>query len=392
MKILVLGNQARAMSNFWTVLLRRMCEAGHEVICLIPETVPGDDPPWEKALADIGVQLRHYPLDRKGLHPLRDVRTLRALWKICKQERPDRLFAYTVKPVIYGAVASALAGFPTRKNRHVMITGLGYMFEADTALKKILLQVGRLLYRLAFLCAGTVYFQNDDDRNLFEKLSILPKSIIVQKSKGTGVDLRRFATQNILGNASPLFLFVGRLLEAKGLRELAVAAEMVQSEYPDTKFQLLGPAEKGPGSVPLEQVLAWQRKGIVEYLGETQDVRPYLEQASVVVLPSWREGTPCSLMEAMSMGRAVIAADAPGSREVVRDGINGFLTPVRDASALADAIKRFIIDPSLAARMGAAGRSLMENEFSAERVADELLRSMDVEENFYTKKVQPAVY
>ena len=259
-----------------------------------------------------------------------------------------------------------------------MITGLGYMFEADSPIKKVLLQVARLLYRLAFMCAGTVYFQNDDDRKLFEELSIIPRSIAVRKSKGTGVDLRRFALREQPA-APPVFLFVGRLLEAKGLRELAEAAALVRADHPEVRFQLLGPAEKGPGAVPLEEVRQWEQQGLVEYLGETQDVRPYLERASVVVLPSWREGTPCSLMEAMSVGRAVIAADATGSREVVRDGLNGFLTPVRDARALANAAKRFIMDPSLTARMGAAGRALMEAEFSAELVARELLRSMELE-------------
>ena len=170
-----------------------------------------------------------------------------------------------------------------------------------------------------------------------------------------------------------------RLLEAKGLRELAEAAALIRAEFPEVRFRLLGPAEKGPGAVPLDEVRSWEKQGLVEYLGETQDVRPYLAQASVVILPSWREGTPCSLMEAMSVGRAVIAANAPGSREVVRHGLNGFLTPVRDAEALANTAKHFIMDPSLAARMGAAGRALMEAEFSADLVADELMRSMGLE-------------
>ena len=180
MKIAVLGNQARAMTNFWTVLLRHMIEAGHEVICLVPEPLAGDDPAWEAALSDLGARIESYPLERKGLHPLHDLKTLLALRAFFKRERPDVLFAYTIKPVVYGAMAAAMAGFPAKNNRHLMITGLGYMFEADSPAKKALLQVARLLYRLAFACAGTVYFQNDDDRKLFERLSIIPGSIAVR--------------------------------------------------------------------------------------------------------------------------------------------------------------------------------------------------------------------
>lgn len=378
MKVAVLGNQARAMINFWAVLLRRMTGAGHDVIGLVPEPCDGDDPAWETALKGLGVRLAHFPLDRKGLNPLRDAKTLLALRAVFKREKPDVLFAYTIKAIIYGALASAMAGSPGRRNRHVMITGLGYMFEGGSLVKRLLMQVARLLYRMALACAGTVYFQNDDDRELFERLSIIPRSVAVRRSKGTGVDLRRFELREQPAGP-PIFLFVGRLLEAKGLRELAEAAELVRAEYPDVRFHLLGPAEKGPGAVPLEQVMAWHERGLVVYLGETRDVRPYLEEAGVVVLPSWREGTPCSLMEAMSVGRAVIAADAPGSREVVRNGVNGFLTPVRDAESLANAAKRFMMDPSLAARMGLAGRALMESEFSADIVARELMESMGLE-------------
>jgi glycosyltransferase involved in cell wall biosynthesis len=377
MKIAVTGNQARAMVNFWSVLLRRMVAAGHEVVCLVPEARAADEKDWEAALAGLGVRLACYPLDRKGLHPLRDAVTLLSLWRIFRSERPDVLFAYTIKPVIYGATAAALAGSPPRNGRHVMITGLGYMFEGDSPVKRLLLRVARFLYRFALGRVSTVYFQNDDDRRVFEHLSILPQSVTVRKSKGTGVDLQRFASRATPADP-PIVLFVGRLLEAKGLRELAEAAALVRAEHPHVRFQLLGPAETGPGAVPLAQVREWEKQGTVEYLGETRDVRPYLERASVVVLPSWREGTPCSLMEAMSMGRAVIAADAPGSREVVRAGSNGLLTPARDARALANAVKQLIMDPSLARRMGIAGRALMQEEFSADSVASELLRSMGV--------------
>lgn len=378
MKIAIIGNQARAMSNFWTVLIRQLTEAGHEALCVLPAEAPGGDAAeWEKRLASLGARVEHYPLDRKGLNPLKDLSSLLALSRICRREKPDRLFAYSIKPVVYGALASALAGQPPKKDRFVMITGLGYMFEGGSALKNMLTQAARLLYRLAFSCSGGVFFQNEDDLALFKKLSILPPGARTFMSRGCGVDTDFFAPQ-APPQGPPVFLYVGRLLEAKGLRDLAAAARIVKARKPEAVFRILGPAEYGPGAVPLEEVLGWQSEGIVEYLGATKDVRPFLGQASVVLLPSWREGTPTSLMEAMSAGRALVAADAPGSREVVRQGINGFLVPVKDPPALANAVESFILDPGLASRMGAAGRELACSEFRADLVAAKLLREMGV--------------
>lgn len=395
MKIAVLGNQARAMCNFWTLLIRRLSESGHEVICLVPESSKAnmeaglmesgmdglqaetDATAWEKRLEDTGARVLHYPLDRKGLNPAKDLKSLLALRSVFAREQPEILFAYTIKPVIYGAMAAALAGSPARERRCLMITGLGYMFEGGSFVKRALMQVARLLYRTAFSCAGKVFFQNAEDWELFEKLSIIPQRTAVRMSKGCGVDTERFSPKP-LPSGPATFLFVGRLLEAKGLRELAEAARLVKREHPEVRFCILGPEEHGAGSIPLAEVLQWQNEGILDYLGETSDVRPYIEKATAVVLPSWREGTPCSLLEAMSMERPIIAADAPGSREVIRHGINGLLTPVKDAPALAEAMKSLITDPSSVKRMGKSGRNLAVREFSADAVACYLMREMGI--------------
>jgi hypothetical protein len=192
MNIALLGNQARAMSNFWTVMIRKLLARGHTVTCIIPAPLPGEDPAWEDALRGLGVSIAHYPLDRKGLNPASDAKTLLALRAMFKTLRPDALFAYTIKPVIYGAFAAALAGFPRKNRRFVMITGLGYMFEGGSFARRLLLQVARALYRAAFQCAGTVFFQNEDDHRLFDKLSIIPSSVQVRLCRGTGVDVQHF--------------------------------------------------------------------------------------------------------------------------------------------------------------------------------------------------------
>ncbi|MDR2076646.1 MAG: glycosyltransferase family 4 protein [Desulfovibrio sp.] len=379
MKIAILGNQARAMGNFWTPLIRLLKASGHETLCCLPHPAP-DDAPWEEALTALGARLIHYPLDRKGLNPARDLQTLLGLRAVLRAARPDVLFAFTIKPVIYGAFAAHLAGIPAKSRRHVMIPGLGYMFEADTPLKRLLRQIARILYRLALARVRTVFFQNPEDQTLFADLGITPPSVSVRLCRGTGVDLARFAPRP-LPAGDPVFLYVGRLLEAKGLRELAAAARLLKRRLPAARLRLLGPEERGPGAVPLAEVLAWQQEGILEYLGSARDVRPHLAEASVVVLPSWREGLPTALLEAMAVGRPLIAANVPGCREVVLDGRNGLLVPPRNPEALAEAMQTILQDPARLQEMAAAGRNLVRTAFNAETVALDLMRHMDLERN-----------
>ena len=377
MKIIVLGNQARSMSNFWSVLVRHMFRAGHEVICCTP---PGDSGA-EAILAAQGARVLHYPLDRKGLNPLHDLRTTGALLRLFKEEKPDLLFASTIKPVIYGCIAARVAGVP---HVYATITGLGYAFEADSFFKKCVNRLSALLYRTALSGAEGVFFQNEDDINVFRQAGILGSRARILRARGTGVDTTRFAPTPLPGLAEdgtlsepPVFLLVARLLEAKGIEEYARAAHELKARHPEARFLLLGPEEQGLGSISLEQIRQWQEQGGIEYLGETRDVRPYISAAHVMVLPSWREGTPTSIMEGMSMGRAVVT-DAPGCREVVREGYNGYLVPLRDPKALAAALESFIQRPDLMRSMGAAGRQMALNDFDAEKVAAHILEDMYV--------------
>jgi glycosyltransferase involved in cell wall biosynthesis len=237
------------------------------------------------------------------------------------------------------------------------------------------MRLAALLYRLALLGAAAVFFQNREDREVFENANIVPSACRVELTRGTGVDVAHFAPAP-LPPGLPIFLLVGRLLEAKGLYEYAEAARILTARHPGARFQLLGPPEHGLGSVPLESVRKWEREGIIEYLGETKDVRPYLAAASVIVLPSWREGAPCSVMEGMSMGRPAVVTDAPGCREVVSNGVNGYMAPLRDPRALAQAMERFILHPEDIASMGAASRRMAMEEFDARKAAARILRVM----------------
>lgn len=370
MKIAIVGNQARSLVNFWSVLLHGIRRYGHEAVCVVPD--PESD--WADTLREQGFAVHGYPLDRKGVNPLRDIRTLRAFCALFRQLRPDALFAFTIKPVIYGSLAARWVGVP---RRYATITGLGYAFETDKFLKKCLNRLAILLYRAALAGVDTIFFQNVDDRAVFERAGIVTDPDRIVMCPGTGVDTARFAPAPL--PTAPVFLLVGRLLEAKGIAEYAAAARMLRQRHPEARFLLLGPPEEGLGSIPLEQVRAWHDAGDIEYLGQTSDVRPYIAQASVMVLPSWREGTPCSIMEGMSMGRAAVVTDAPGCREVVREGVNGLRVPLRDPDSLAAALEYCITHPREVAAMGAQGRRLAEDVFDATAVAARILATMKVE-------------
>lgn len=330
--------------------------------------VPAGDEQSDQNLRELGCTVIHYPLDRKGLNPLADMATLSALKKIMGREKPDIVFATTIKPVIYGCLAASACGVP---HIYATITGLGYAFEADTPLKKIINRISRFLYRHALARASGVFFQNHDDADLFIREGILDKSDRILFARGTGVDTEHFASAP-LPDGQITFLLVGRLLEAKGIEDYAKAASLLKTRYPQARFQLLGPKESGPGRLS-DTVL---ESSALEYLGEAADVRPYLANAHVVVLPSWREGLPTSLMEAMSMGRPIVATDVPGCREVVDNGENGFLVRLHDPDDLASAMEKFIVEPALIATMGQKGRDLAVNLYDANVVADGILNDM----------------
>lgn len=371
MNVIILNNQAKALVNFWSVLLTRLYEEGHSVTCLVPGD-NGGDPEAENELRSFGASVEHYFLDRKGLNPFRDLLTCASLYRIFRRHKPDLVYASTIKPVIYGLPTALLAGV---KHRYAMITGLGYMFEADTLLKKGLTLLAALLYRVSLTSSKCIFFQNLDDIRTFRNWRCLPASAHIVLTKGTGVDTTRFESTP-LPIGYPVFILVGRLLEAKGLYEYAEAARQIKANHPEATFFLLGPPEKERGGVPMSTIRQWEQEGLLKYLGETRDVRPYLKKASVVVLPSWREGLPCSLMEAMSMGRPIVATDVPGCRELVHNGQNGFLVPVRSPSALAEALEHFFRDETLSSRMGRKGRSIAETELDAHKAADFILREM----------------
>jgi len=346
-----------------------MVHRGHEVIGVAPD---GDDE-VRLGLARIGVSFRELNLRRAGLDPLADARSIRELVRLFRQERPELVFAYTIKPAIYASLAGRIAGI---KRRAVMITGLGYTFTERGGLRqRIARLVAIQLFRRALTNDQTIFFQNPDDRNEFASMGLIPKGAGVEIVRGSGVDPQLYARSPM--PAGPMrFLFVGRLLRSKGVYEYVEAARATRARDPSVIFDVVGWIDANPESVQRAELDAWVRDGVITYSGAVADVRPYLRAAHVLVLPSYREGTPRSVLEAMSVGRAVITTDAPGCRETIADGESGRLVPVKNAVALAEAMQELMNDRSKLERFAANGRARVEQLYDDRVVAARMLDVM----------------
>lgn len=357
--ILVVSRCAWTLFNFRAGLMRGLMAEGHKVSCA---GAGGDG--YEERLSEGGFDFIPIPVDRRGINPLADIRLLFSLFFLYRKLRPDVVLHFTIKPVIYGSVAARLAGVPRIVNT---VTGLGYAFTGRQSgwLKRLVMP----MYRAAIRSAHFTFFQNSEDRGFFvsqnlarpEKTGVLP---------GSGVDCDRFRPRpEALDDERPIVLMVARLLEDKGVREYAQAARIVREKRPEARFVILGRRDdRNPSVIPEKEIAGWIDGGVLEWPGETDDVRPWLAKASVVALPSYREGTPRSLLEASAMARAIVATDVPGCRDVVEHGRTGLLVPVKDARALAEAISSLLENPGLCGKMGAAGRKKMLSEYDEKTV------------------------
>ena len=367
MKVVVVASLAFSLVNFRRRLLEDMIACGHEVIACAPD----DDCEVVRELAMMGVPYRKMPMARSGLNPLADLRTLAWIVRLLDRERPDLVLAYTQKPIVYAGIASRIV----RGSRFfAMVSGLGHAFGEGGG--RWLRLVVAVLYRQALARAEGVFVFNADDRDEMLGHRMISPTAPVTRVPGSGVDLIHYKAEPV--PAGPLrFLMVARLLRSKGLFEYVEAARSIRRRHPDVRFELLGPLDPSPAGIGRSQLEAWQREGVIDYLGEARDVRPYLVAASVFVLPSWyREGLPRTILEAMSTGRAVVTTDMPGCREPIEQARNGYVVAPRDPNALEEALMRFVDDPALAPAMGMRARETAEASFSVELVNDILLSTM----------------
>lgn len=356
--IVVAGGLAESLINFRGPLLKTLVQRGWRVVAVAP-----DDGVTGPALAALGVEFAPLPLARAGMNPLADLGTLLHFWRLLRRIRPQACLFYTIKPVIYGSLAAWLARVPRRIS---MITGLGYAFTEGAGGRALVLKLVQRLYRLALWRNQRVIFQNPDDLQLFVERRLVRSAAQCLRVHGSGVDLEHYQPAAL--PSAPVFLLVGRLLADKGVREYAAAARELKALFPAARFQLVGWLDSNPSAIPQQELDEWVASGTIEFLGRLSDVRPALRQCSVYVLPSYREGTPRSVLEALAMGRPVVTTDAPGCRETVVDGVNGWLVPVRDAAALADAMRRLIDDAALRQQMGDAGLAMARELYDVHKV------------------------
>lgn len=371
-KIAVVASLTFSLTNFRLQLLKRMIEAGHEVIAFAPE----HDMEVLRRLEEVGIPFVQIPMARAGLNPLADLYTLYFLWRQFRRLKPDTILPYTMKPVIYGCLAGRLAGI---RQRFPLITGLGYVFtEAKpTGRLAIVRRVSIWLYRLALDGAKKVFVYNEADADEIRQSRILRDPAVLTLIPGSGVDLDRYSRSD--PPLRPLtFLLVARLLRDKGIVEYVEAARQLRRARPEIRVQLLGPFDPNPSGISKADVDGWVAEGVVDYLGETLDVRPFLAQCTVFVLPSYREGMPRTILEAMATGRAIITTDAPGCRDTIIDGDNGFLVPPRDYPSLTKAMESFALEPELAIRMGQRSHELARERFDVHAVNRKLLGAMEL--------------
>lgn len=365
-KVVVFGSFPESLLNFRGAMLEAMVKAGHEVHAISPPA----ESEIVASLSAMGVTHHAVALNRTGLNPLRDFFSLLALVKMLRKLRPDCLLAYTIKPVVYGGLAARLAGV----RFYAMITGLGYVFSGAGLKGKILSSVVGFLYRLGLRRAEHVLFQNRDNLRFFQNRGLLNAPQQAVLINGSGVDLDHFSKTPL--PTKPNFLMIARLLHDKGVVEYVDAARQIRKQYPHAKFRLAGWIDDNPAAISQSELDGWIDEGAIEYLGRLDDVRPALADCAVYVLPSHHEGLPRTVIEAMSVGRPIITTDAPGCRDTVSEGQNGFLVPVRDSSALANAMTQFLDKPELISSMAKTSREMAEERFDVHKVNQVILETM----------------
>ncbi|MDI4635978.1 MULTISPECIES: glycosyltransferase family 4 protein [Halomonadaceae] len=376
-RFLMVASYVESLVHFRGHLLDSLIANGIEVHAASPDVEFGNI--WRRQLEEKGVTVHEIGMQRAGMNPLVDLKTFAELYRLMRRIRPDIVMGYTIKPVIYGTLSAWISRVP---RRFVLITGLGYAFTTDVSgrwfsKRKGLLWVARLLYRVALRGTHKVFFQNPDDQTLFRQLKLLSAKTSSHVVNGSGVDLVQYAVAS-QAKGPVRFLMIARLLGDKGVREYINAAQQVHRTHPQVTFALAGWIDDNPDAVAQQELDDWIAEGTVDYLGCLDDVRPAIAACHVYVLPSYREGTPRTVLEAMAMGRAVITSDAPGCRETVSESVNGYLVPVRDVSRLADAMRRFIDTPELIGAMGRKSREAAEAKYDVDKVNADILKQMGV--------------
>lgn len=375
-RFLVVASFAESLIGFRLPLIQALQNAGFEVHVAAPGA--RSESHVLSKLQGMGVVVHEYPLARKGTNPVRDFVSILKLTSLMRRVRPEFFLGYTIKPVIYGTISARIARVP---RRFALVTGLGQSFqECDDRVGRLEWLLGKLL-GIAFKCAHKVIFQNPDDADLMRRRGILPAGAQFAVVNGSGVDVTEYASRPVSAEV-PTFLLVARLLESKGVKIYERAAQRIKQSVPNVRFLLAGWIDETGDSITASQLQEWQRAGHIDYLGKLDNVHEALSRCSVFVLPTfYREGTPRSILESLSVGRAIITTDTPGCRETVEQGVNGFLIEPRSVDALESAMMAFVEDPDLARRMAVESRRIALDKYDVNLVNRAMLTEMHISDS-----------
>lgn len=361
MKFILISPKNRTVYNFRGDLIKEIVKKGYEVVVTGPNQIDVDK------IVALGARFVEIPMNKNGLNPFADLKYQKALQNLFEVEQPDVVLGYTSKPVIYGSIAAKKAAKRIKKDIRTvaMVTGVGYAFTSSTFKAKLIRFVMSVLYKKAFKKADSVVFQNEDDKKQFEEMKLVSptKTNVVN---GSGVNTELFPVSDY--PEALTFFMLARVMFSKGIREYLSACKIVKEQYPQVRCMLLGACEGIQDSISKEDLQPYIDQGIIEHFGETDRVADYYKMCSVYVLPSYREGTPRTVLEAASMGRAIITTDAPGCRGTVIDGKTGFLVPVKDSVTLAEKMLEFVKDSTLVQKMGQASAEYCREKYDVDKV------------------------
>lgn len=369
-KIIFLASCPHSLLNFRLHLMQAFIQRNFTVTAIAPNNDKVAD-----RLATLGIQFIPFQLSRNGRNPFYDLKSMIQLIRLLRKEKADYLFSYTIKPVIYGSFAAYIAHIP---KRYAMITGLGYAFSNTTITSKLIGYLVKPMFRFTLKFNNVIFFQNKENADLFlaSKLIDDPKKVAIVN--GSGVDVHYFNYKPIKQHANLSFLMIARLLYDKGIREYIEAAKRIKEKHPAVTFNIAGWIDTNPNAISHQELDHWIKSKIIDYLGKLDDVRDAITNASVYVLPSYAEGTPRTVLEAMAIGRPIITTAIPGCKDTVVPYVNGFLIPARDVESLCTAISYFIENPAQIEKMGIKSRELVVHKYDVHQVNASILKAMQL--------------
>lgn len=367
-KIVVLSSHTPSLFWFRIDMMVSFVDKGYQVYALGNEA----ELDWKAKFEEKGIEYQQIFVERNGINPLKDIKTLKSIKNKLLIIKPDKIFAFQAKTVIYGGIAARQLNidefFP-------LIAGMGSVFLKDDIKTKIIRFFLIKEYRIGMRHSKTVFFQNREDEEIFRKFRIINNQK-VELLPGSGVNLERFVPQKLPKTFG--VLCVCRLIRDKGVFEYLEACRKIKVKYPGIKCLLVGPFDSNPSALKPEELQSYIDDGTIEYFGEQEDVIPFYAQCSVFVLPSYREGTPKTNLEAMACKRAILTTDAPGCKETVRQGVNGIMVPIKDVDAIVKGIEYFVNNPDIVIKMAAEGRKMAENYFDVKIVNEKICKAMRI--------------